>query len=68
MQVLLKDLKNSEIKSLKEYILQSYSEYGFFVDRTKYRSHGIPDSDFYGDLIFICHEGILLSPDFLILK
>ena len=60
----VKNLKNSEIKSLKEKILQSYSEYGFFVDRTKYRFHGIPDSDFYGDLIFICHEGILLSPDF----
>lgn len=58
------DLKTNEINLLRETIMSKHSNSGFFIDRHQYIDNGIPSLDEYGDLMFICNEGVIISPDF----
>ena len=51
------DLLISEVSAL-------YGEEGFFIKRDEYQKFGIPNADMYGDLIWICNEGVVISPDY----
>jgi len=59
------DEKNSsDISLLKNALENNFKDKGFFLMRADYQNFGIPDSDLYGDCIWICQDGILISPDF----
>ena len=57
--------KNSHhIDALVKEIKLHYNDKGIFVERGEYENFGIPDSDMYGDFLWICNEGVVISPDY----
>jgi predicted AlkP superfamily pyrophosphatase or phosphodiesterase len=55
---------SSDISVLKKILENNFKGKGFFLLRADYQNFGVPDSDLYGDCIWICHDGILISPDY----
>jgi len=55
---------NDDLEELKIAVDTTFSEFGYFVAREDYIDNGIPDSRMYGDLIWLCNEGVVLSPDY----
>ena len=56
--------RRTKIDKLKKAITSLYGEFGYFVTKANYSLEGIPDSRMYGDLIWLCHEGVVISPDY----
>jgi len=54
----------SSKKIIKNAINKKYANMGYFVEKDEYKKHGIPSNRMYGDLIWLCNEGVILSPDF----
>ena len=54
----------SEKNTLKKFLETSLEDVGLFIDRREYASYGIPDSDLYGDCMWICNDGVLIAPDY----
>lgn len=49
---------------LRARIRSEYNDKGFFVKRVDYEKYGIPNIDMYGDFLWICNEGVIISPDY----
>ena len=45
-------------------ITARFGDLGFFVKREQYTEFGIPDMDMYGSLLWICNDGVVISPDY----
>jgi predicted AlkP superfamily pyrophosphatase or phosphodiesterase len=56
--------KSSDFDLLISKVNALYGEEGFFIKRDEYQKFGIPNTDMYGDLIWICNEGVVISPDY----
>jgi hypothetical protein len=55
---------SSDIYVLKSWLESQFKDKGFFLMRADYQNFGVPDSDLYGDCIWICYDGVLISPDY----
>jgi len=58
------DFEITQIENLKKAITDLYGNLGYFVEKENYALEGIPDSRMYGDLIWLCREGVVISPDY----
>ena len=58
------DFEIEKIVKLKKAITALYGDLGYFVEKENYALEGIPDSRMYGDLIWLCREGVVISPDY----
>jgi len=54
----------NEIKKLKDLLESKFQDKGFFLFQNQYKDYGIPESNLYGDCIWICNDGVLISPDY----
>ena len=55
-------------KTLSKIIDNQFNKFGKSVLFENFENNGIPKSRKYGDLVFICNPGIIISPDFFNLK
>lgn len=53
-----------DIDALIAEIKSKYSDKGIFIKRDQYENFGIPNDDMYGDLLWACNEGVIISPDY----
>mgnify|MGYP001410170799 CR=1 FL=1 len=59
-----KTKNSSHIDALMKEIKSNYKDQGMFIKRSEYKNFGIPDIDMYGDLLWVCNEGVVISPDY----
>tara|TARA_X000000368_G_scaffold390475_1_gene353729 strand:- start:18293 stop:19504 length:1212 start_codon:yes stop_codon:yes gene_type:complete len=59
-----KDHRADEVQVLQSAIKDDFGDQGYFVSRDNYISAGIPNLRIYGDLIWLCNEGVVISPDY----
>jgi predicted AlkP superfamily pyrophosphatase or phosphodiesterase len=56
---------DSESEKALEYAINNdLNDLGYFVKKEDYKSYDIPKLKMYGDLIWLCNEGVVLSPDY----
>ena len=56
--------ESNQVDLLREAIQDQCGEQGYFVDKNDFSDFGIPDLKMYGDLIWLCNEGVVISPDY----
>ncbi len=49
---------------LKVFLHENFISFGEIVHAKDYEEKGIPKNKMYGDMIFLCHSGVIISPDF----
>tara|TARA_B100000242_G_scaffold3345_1_gene1984 strand:+ start:889 stop:2088 length:1200 start_codon:yes stop_codon:yes gene_type:complete len=49
---------------LKVFLHENFISFGDIVHAKDYEEKGIPKNKMYGDMIFLCHSGVIISPDF----
>ena len=59
-----KDNSSDKVVALRAEIDGKYGDKGFFIQRDEYKKFGIPSIDMYGDLLWVCNEGVIISPDY----
>lgn len=57
-------LNSPDVEILISEINSHYSGEGFFIEKDDYHHFGIPTSGMYGDMIWVCNEGTIISPDY----
>ena len=60
----LKGENVDEFNILKTHLESVFKGKGILVNRENYNDYNIPDLDLYGDCIWVCEEGIVISPDY----
>ncbi len=57
--------KDESIRAkLKVFLHENFISFGDIVDYKDYEEKGIPGNKMYGDMIFLCQSGVIISPDF----
>jgi predicted AlkP superfamily pyrophosphatase or phosphodiesterase len=54
----------TEMYHFKDLLEKNFKNKGVFLFQNEYEDYGIPNSNLYGDCIWICNDGFLISPDF----
>ena len=49
---------------LEVFLHENFISFGDIVHAKDYEEKGIPKNKMYGDMIFLCHSGVIISPDF----
>jgi predicted AlkP superfamily pyrophosphatase or phosphodiesterase len=60
----LKGKSVDEFNILKTHLELVFKGEGVLINRENYNDYYIPDLDLYGDCIWICEEGVIISPDY----